>query len=95
MSVDFVCLREAVRTLGIHWKRSRIKIRSLRSKTVDDDQSEAVWRSLFFTRCSDVSLLLKLPESEGDGGEEADKLTSRSGARSAVHWQPLCRDPPI
>lgn len=26
------------------------KIRSLRSKTDGDDQSEAVWRSLFFTR---------------------------------------------
>ena len=48
MSVDFVCLREAVRTLGIHWKRSRIKIRSLRSKT-------SRWRPVW--GCLEESLL--------------------------------------
>lgn len=38
MFVDFVCLREAERTL----EQIKDKIRSLRSKTDDDDQSDCL-----------------------------------------------------
>lgn len=96
MPVDLVYLGEAVRTLGIHWKKKiGDKIRSLQSKRVDDDQSEAVWSA------GGVSVLAGGPVCRCRCStctrtrQGKDKLMNWSGARSAARCPLLCWDPPI
>lgn len=50
------------------------KIRSLRSKTDGDDQSEAVWRSLFFTRY--IGFVAPAEAAQGTEGTGDKKRTS-------------------